>query len=219
MASQFFPPADSADSNGIVAIGGSLQPKRLLDAYRHGIFPWPHSARSIPWFSPDPRAILELDRLRVSRRLAQTCRSGKFRITSDRDFAGVVVGCASVQDRRRATWITRDMAAAYVELHKQGHAHSVEAWHEDQLAGGIYGVTVGGLFAGESMFYRARDASKVVLVHLVDHLRDRGYRLFDIQTLTPHTARLGATEISRAEYLVRLASVVDLPVTFGEIVA
>jgi leucyl/phenylalanyl-tRNA--protein transferase len=172
---------------------------------------------SIPWFSPDPRAILPLDGLVVSRRLAQTCRTGKFTITSNRDFTGVVAGCASSQDRHQYTWITPVMISAYQQLNERGQAHSIEAWRDGKLAGGLYGVTIGGLFAGESMFYHVRDASKVALVRLFEHLRQRGYQLFDIQMLTPHLARLGGIEIPRAEYLRRLAEVVDLPVTFGEI--
>jgi leucyl/phenylalanyl-tRNA---protein transferase len=219
MASRFFPPADSANADGVVAVGGSLEPERLLDAYRHGIFPWPISPRSkaIPWFSPDPRGVLELDALHVSRRLVQTIRSGKFEITSDRDFDAVVAACGTAQWRRHATWITTEIGAAYRALNERGQAHSIEAWHDGQLAGGLYGVTVGGLFAGESMFYHVRDASKVVLARLVEHLRERGYRLFDIQMLTPHMARMGGVEIPRAEYLKRLAAAVELPVTFGKI--
>jgi leucyl/phenylalanyl-tRNA--protein transferase len=225
MPSRFFPSVESGGFHGsdtaygIVGFGGPLSTERLLDAYRHGIFPWPVSERlsSMPWFCPDPRGILPLDGLKISRRLQQTRRSGKFTITSDRDFAAVVDGCATSQDRPLATWITPDIAAAYRELHRLGHAHSIEAWHEGQLAGGLYGVTVGAAFAGESMFYHVRDASKVVLVRLVEHLRQRGYRLFDIQMVTPHMARLGGIEVPRAEYLRRLAEVVDLPVTFGEV--
>ncbi len=169
MPSHFFPPAESANAFGVVAFGKTLDSEQLLDAYRHGIFPWPMTERStlVPWFSPDPRGILEFDGLHVSRRLAQTVRSNKFKITSDQDFAGVMAGCETSQDRAAHTWITPQMTAAYQSLHKAGHAHSVEAWHEGKLAGGLYGVAIGGLFAGESMFYRARDASKVVLVRLV----------------------------------------------------
>ena len=199
-------------------MGGSLEPEWLLDAYRHGIFPWPMGDEELPlWWSPDPRAIIEFDRLHVSRRLRRTLESGRFEVTCDRDFAGVIGGCATAGGREWETWITRDMIAAYTRLAELGVAHSVEAWHDGRLAGGVYGVAIGGLFAAESMFYRIRDASKVALVHLVRHLRSCGYVLMDIQQLTPHTARLGAIEISRKTYLVRLSQAIALPVRFGEL--
>lgn len=215
--SRFFPPAERADPEGLLGFGGQLTPEWLLDAYSHGIFPWPvgRDDLPVPWFSPDPRAIIELDGLYVSRRLRRTCRSGRFEATCDRDFTGVMRGCAEGPGRLGGTWITRAMVAAYTRLHKLGHAHSVEVWHEGSLAGGVYGVSVGGLFAAESMFYRVTDASKVALVHLVTHLRARGFSLLDIQQLTPHTARLGAVEIPRREYLERLADALSQPASFG----
>jgi leucyl/phenylalanyl-tRNA--protein transferase len=203
---------ESADSEGLVAVGGDLRPARLLQAYRSGVFPWYSEETPILWWSPDPRAIFELDGLHVSRRLARTLRARRFVVTFDRDFAGVVRGCA---DRPgQGTWITPAMVRAYNELHRLGWAHSVEAWHAGELAGGLYGVAVGGLFAGESMFTRVRDASKVALVHLVEHLRQRGFQLFDIQFCTEHTRRLGAAEIPRAEYLARLRRALSCPVRF-----
>ncbi len=217
--SRFFPPPDAADEHGILLVGGDLSVERLLDAYRHGIFPWPMFGDFEPllWWCPDPRAVFEFDRFHVSRRLERTCRSGKYQVTSDRDFAGVVHGCATAKDRGGATWLTDDMIAGYQRLHALGHVHSVEVWHAGELVGGTYGVTIGGLYAGESMFFRMRDASKVALAWLMPHLQSRGYRLFDIQQLNPHTQSLGGIEIPRAEYLRRLAEVVDLPVTFGSI--
>ena len=217
--SRFFPPAESADANGIVGWGGQLTTEWLLDAYRHGIFPWPmeHVADEMLWWSLDPRAIFELTGLSVTRRLARRCRSGQFTVTSDRDFAGVIRGCGTAQNRAGNTWLTSDMIAAYEKLHAEGHAHSVEVWHGGELAGGTYGIGIGGLFAAESMFYRVRDASKVALVHLSDHLRHRGYVLWDIQQLTPHTESLGAIEIPRTEYLRRLRAAVELPVAFGNL--
>src|SRR5262245_36203274 len=161
-----------ADDLGLVAIGGDLRPERLLHAYRSGIFPWYDEDGPICWWSPDPRAIFELDGLHISRRLRRSIRSGRFQITINRDFAGVIRGCAEGRDD--GTWITTDMIAAYERLHQLGHAHSLEVWHGDQLAGGVYGVAIGGFFAGESMFHRARDASKVALAHLVERLRQRG---------------------------------------------
>ncbi|MBN2216679.1 MAG: leucyl/phenylalanyl-tRNA--protein transferase [Pirellulales bacterium] len=216
--SRFFPPAESADSDGLVAIGGRLSPEWLLDAYAHGIFPWPVGRIDEPmfWWSLDPRAVLDVDALHVSRRLRRTVRSGRFEVTCDRDFAGVIRECAKGPGREDGTWITPRMIDAYTRLFKLGHAHSVEAWCEGQLAGGVYGVALGGLFAAESMFHRVRDASKVALVRLVDHLRRRGYRLLDIQQLTPHLERFGAVEIPRAEYLRRLAEAREAKVSFGD---
>jgi len=216
---RFFPPPDLADPDGLVALGGSLSPEWLLDAYQHGIFPWPFcddDEGPMAWWSPDPRGIIELDGLRVSRRLRRTCRSGKFRVTCDQDFQGVIHGCATASGRVGQTWITPRMIGAYTRMHRLGYAHSIEVWHEGQLAGGLYGVALGGLFAAESKFYRIRDASKVALVYLVAHLRSRGYTLLDIQLLTPHTARLGAVAIPRREYLARLAEAISLEVGFGQ---
>jgi leucyl/phenylalanyl-tRNA--protein transferase len=203
---------EQADAEGLVGVGGDLNPQRLLEAYRHGIFPFYDDSMPILWWSPDPRAVLELDGLHVSRRLARTIRSGRFNVTVNRAFTDVVEGCA----RRDSggVWITHDMAAAYERLHRLGHAHSVEVWHGDVLAGGLYGVAVGGCFAGESMFTRVRDASKVAVVHAVERLRRQGFQLFDVQFLNEHTASLGATEISRAEYLRRLRRALRCEVAF-----
>jgi leucyl/phenylalanyl-tRNA---protein transferase len=217
---RFFPPPRVALREGLLCLGGELAPEWLMDAYSHGIFPWPMwDDEPVPWWSPDPRAIIELDELHVSRRLGRTMRSGRFEVTSDRDFAGVMRGCAEGPQRRGGTWLTPEMMAAYHRLHLLGHAHSVEAWHEGRLVGGIYGVAIGGLFAAESMFYSERDASKVALVRLVLHLRARGYALLDVQQWTPHTGRLGAVEIPREEYLDRLRRAVRMDVSFGETLA
>lgn len=205
--------AEWADEDGLVAVGGDLRPERLLQAYRAGVFPWYDEGGPVCWWSPDPRAIFELDGLHISRRLARTTRSGRFRVTFNHDFAGVIRGCA---DRPEGTWITADMIAAYERLHRLGHAHSVEVWHGGELAGGLYGVALGGFFAGESMFHRKSDASKVALVYLVDRLRRRGFQLFDIQLLTEHTARLGAIEMPRKAYLARLQRALVCSVTFGD---
>ncbi len=216
--SEYFPPAEQADSDGLVGFGGELSVDWLLDAYQHGIFPWPIFEEDEPmaWWSLDPRAILEFEHLHVSRRLARTIQSERFKVSLNRDFRGVLRGCATAAGRRGGTWLTDAMATAYTRLHELGYAHSVEAWRDGELAGGVYGVAIGGLFAAESMFYYDRDASKVALVALLEHLRARGYVLFDIQQLTDHTERMGAIEIPRAEYLRRLASAIDLPVTMGE---
>lgn len=219
--SKYFPPAESADASGLVGYGGELAPAWLLDAYRHGIFPWPMWGDEGPlgWWSLDPRAIFELGGMHVSRRLKRTIRSGKFRATCDQAFAGVMRGCATGRGRLGGTWITPSMFAAYTQLHDLGHAHSVEVWHAGKLAGGVYGVAIGGFFAAESMFYRVRDASKVALAHLMAHLVARGYVLFDIQQMTENSARLGAVEIRRRVYLRRLADAIELPVTFGDVLA
>ncbi len=203
---------ERADEQGLVAVGGDLRPERLLQAYRRGVFPWFDEDGPILWWSPDPRAIFELDGLHISRRLRRTLGSGKFSVTFDQDFAGVIRGCAARP--AQGTWITADMISAYEKLHALGHAHSVEAWHDGKLAGGLYGVAVNGLFAGESMFTSVRDASKVALASLMERLRERGFRLFDIQFRTEHTTRLGAIEIPRAAYLKRLREALRVAVTF-----
>lgn len=167
------------------------------------------------WWSPDPRAILPLDGLVISRRLQRTIRSHKFEITCDRAFSEVIRSCATGPGREAGTWLTDAMIAGYERLHQLGHVHSVEAWHGGKLAGGIYGVAIGGAFSAESMFFRVRDASKVALVALVTHLRESGYQLLDVQQWTPHTARFGVVEIARDEYLRRLREAVELPVEFG----
>lgn len=203
--------AELADESGLVALGGDLQPPRLLEAYRRGIFPWYDDDLPICWWCPDPRAIIELDALHVARRLQRTLRSGKFQVSVNHDFAAVMRGCA---DRAEGTWITSAMFEAYLALHHLGHAHSLEVWRQGVLVGGVYGVALGGFFAGESMFSRVSDASKVALAHLVAHLRRQGFRLFDIQFITDHTARLGAVEIRRANYLRRLKRALAAPAAF-----
>lgn len=201
---------DVADEHGLVAVGGDLRPATLLKAYRNGIFPWFNAGDPILWWSPDPRAIFELDRFYLSRRLARTIRSGKFRLTLNQAFEAVMHGCAD----RDETWITPEMIRAYLTLHRLGHAHSIEVWLGDELAGGIYGIAIGGFFAGESMFHRERDASKVALAYLFEYLRLRGFELFDTQVLTEHTARMGAVEIGRKDYLGRLKRALAVPATF-----
>jgi leucyl/phenylalanyl-tRNA---protein transferase len=204
--------AEWADENGLVAVGGDLRPERLLQAYRAGVFPWYDEEMPICWWSPDPRALFELDGLHLARRLQRTLRSGRFRVTINCDFPAVIRGCA---DRAEGTWITADMLRAYETLHRLGHAHSIEVWQDGELAGGLYGVAIGGFFAGESMFTRRRDASKVALVHTLRRLKERGFQLFDIQLLTDHTARLGAIEIPRRQYLARLRQAIRCPASFA----
>jgi len=202
-----FPDPRSAAADGLVAIGGDLSEDRLLLAYRSGIFPW--SARPITWWSPDPRGIFELEQFHVSESLQRVLRQNRFEVTRDRAFGEVIRACAAPGPGREETWITAEFVAAYERLHRAGHAHSVECWQSGQLVGGVYGVVVGGLFAGESMFHRASNASKVALCHLIGHLRERGFSLFDTQMVTPATAPLGAVAISRRDYLARLAVTVQ----------
>jgi leucyl/phenylalanyl-tRNA--protein transferase len=204
-----------ADEVGLVAIGGDLRPQYLLQAYRRGIFPWYDEGQPVLWWSPDPRGIFELDGLHVSRRLRRTIRSGRFRVTVNQAFGEVIRGCA---DRPgEGTWITADMIRAYEQMHRLGHAHSVEVWEGSELGGGLYGVAINGLFAGESMFTRRSDASKVALVYLMERLRQGGFQLFDIQMVTEHTTRLGAIEIPRAEYLARLRRALQCRTTFAAV--
>lgn len=215
---KYFPPPESTDEEGFLGIGGKLSIDWLLDAYRHGIFPWPLPDDTLAWFSPDPRAVIEFQNFHVPRRLRDTIRSGKFTTTIDRDFRGVMLGCASANGRDGNTWITDQMLAAYVRLHEAGHAHSVETWlsgpEGDRLVGGTYGVGIAGFFAAESMFYFEPDASKVALVRLVEHLVERGFTLLDIQQMTPNSARFGATELRRRDYLRRLAAAVKAETAF-----
>jgi leucyl/phenylalanyl-tRNA---protein transferase len=207
-----FPSPGLADEEGLVAIGGDLSVPRLLLAYRSGIFPW--TVDPVTWWSPEPRAIFELDGFHVSHSLARVIRKGLFRTTMDQAFQRVMEGCAAPARGRRSTWITPEFVAAYMEMHRHGHAHSLECWQGERLVGGIYGVALGGLFAGESMFHRVSDASKVALYYLLEHLRRQGFTLFDIQMLTTITARLGGITIPRSAYLRRLAAAVRKPVCF-----
>jgi leucyl/phenylalanyl-tRNA---protein transferase len=206
-----FPPPSLADPSGLLAAGGDLEPDRLLLAYRSGIFPW-YSRGPILWWSPDPRYVLFSAELTVGRSLAKRIRQQRYRITLDRSFEAVVDACARVpRPGQRGTWITPEMRRAYLHLHELGHAHSVEAWEDDRLVGGLYGVAVGRLYAGESMFAHAPDASKVAFVHLVRQLTIWGFPLVDCQVHTEHLERFGARAIPRDEYLQRCRSLADEP--------
>ncbi len=204
-----FPDPLLANAEGLVAIGGDLSAPRLLLAYRSGIFPW--TADLVTWWSPDPRAIFELERFHVSRSLARAIRAHDFQITINKAFPEVMEACAAPARGRRTTWISPEFIEAYTMLHQLGHAHSVECWRGNALAGGIYGVSIDGFFAGESMFHRVSNASKIALYHLVQHLRKWSFSLFDIQMLTSVTAQLGGITIPRVEYLRRLAAAVEKP--------
>lgn len=183
-----------------------LTPDVLVAAYSNGIFPMDVDG-TIQWFSPDPRAIIDLDEFHVSKTLAQRCRQGRFEIRIDTRFEEVMRGCA---DRPEGTWISEEIVGAYVRLHRLGLAHSVESWQAGELAGGLYGVALGGAFFGESMFSRRADASKVALVALVERMRERGFMLLDVQFMTGHLARFGAREIPREEYLERLETALGI---------
>jgi leucyl/phenylalanyl-tRNA--protein transferase len=202
-----FPPADTADEHGVVGIGADLEPGTLLAAYRSGLFPMPAGRRRLAWWSPDPRGILPVDGLPVSRSLRKSC--ARFEVRVDTVFGEVVEACAD--PRRPHGWITKDIRHAYEKLHRLGWAHSVETWWEGRLVGGLYGVAVGGLFAGESMFHRETDASKVALVALVGLLDPHPDTLLDVQWTTPHLRSLGAVDVPRSEYLRRLALALRRP--------
>jgi leucyl/phenylalanyl-tRNA--protein transferase len=206
-----FPTVESAlaQPNGLLAAGADLSVARLLDAYRHGIFPWYSDGEPILWWSPDPRMVLFTAELKVSRSLAKSVRNKGFEVRFDTAFAAVVDACAGPRSGQRGTWITDQMRAAYLRLHRLGHAHSAETWRSEELVGGLYGVSIGGMFFGESMFARATDASKVALVALVRELGARGCSLIDCQMETRHLASLGARAIRRAEFLRKVEALVN----------
>jgi leucyl/phenylalanyl-tRNA--protein transferase len=207
-----FPPVETSTPEGLVAIGGDLRPERLLAAYRHGIFPWYSDNQPILWWSPDPRTVLFPAKLNVSHSLRKTLRQGKFRVSLDQAFGAVMRACAGPRGNQPSgTWITPEMLDAYVRLHALGYAHSVEAWDDGKLVGGLYGVALGTAFFGESMFSRATDASKVAFVHLVRQLEAWGYTLVDCQVASAHLFSLGAEEIPRADFLARLAAALARP--------
>ncbi|MFI8382526.1 leucyl/phenylalanyl-tRNA--protein transferase [Pseudomonas sp. NPDC079086] len=197
-----FPPLNKAlrEPNGLLAAGGDVRPERLIQAYRHGCFPWFQDGQPILWWSPDPRTVLLPDNLHVSRSLAKVMRQGRYRVTFDQAFAEVIRACAAPRSYAAETWITSPMQDAYLELHQRGIAHSVEVWRDDLLVGGLYGLAMGQLFFGESMFSRADNASKVGFVTLVEHLKDWGFVLIDCQMPTEHLLSLGAQTISRTEF-------------------
>ena len=186
----------------IIAVGDALTVEVLRDAYRHGIFPWPHEGLPTPWFSPRRRAVIVFDELHVPRSLAKAQKRAPYTFTIDRAFTEVIRSCsATPRSDQDGTWITPPIIRAYSALHKAGDAHSIEAWSGDELAGGLYGIDSGGVFTGESMFYRQSDASKLALLFLIDHVRARGATWLDIQVMTPHMRALGAREIPRAKFL------------------
>ena len=207
-----FPSPEEAEPNGLLAVGGELGVARLLLAYSMGIFPWYGEGQPILWWSPDPRCVLDLDEFHVSRRLRRVLDRGRFRVTFDEDFRGVIRACASVPRRGQdGTWITREMERAYVRLHDAGMAHSVETWLGAELVGGVYGVALGRGFFGESMFHRETDASKAALAGLVHRLSGWGFHFIDAQVTTSHMLRLGAREVPRAAFLKSLEGALRFP--------
>jgi leucyl/phenylalanyl-tRNA---protein transferase len=202
-----FPPPDYADPSGLLAVGGDLSSERLLEAYRVGIFPWYSDDQPILWWSPDPRFMLELDEFKISRSLQKTLRRKIFQVTFDRVFEEVIAACSVVpREGQRGTWITQEMRDAYLELHGLGYAHSVESWLGGKLVGGLYGVSLGKAFFGESMFHHKTDASKVALATLVEKLKSWGFHFVDSQMTTEHMMSLGAKEVPRRIFLKRLQS-------------
>jgi leucyl/phenylalanyl-tRNA--protein transferase len=208
-----FPPLNKAlrEPNGLLAAGGDLSAERLVAAYRHGCFPWYQDNQPILWWSPDPRTVLFPDELHVSRSLAKILRQAPFQVTFDHAFAKVIEACAAPRDYAEGTWITTPMQRAYLELHRRGIAHSVEVWRDGELVGGLYGLAMGQLFFGESMFSRADNASKVGFVTLVEQLRAWDFALIDCQMPTQHLQSFGARPISRADFADCLTRYIDLP--------
>jgi leucyl/phenylalanyl-tRNA--protein transferase len=204
-----FPDPRRANTDGLVAAGGDFRPETIIAAYRAGIFPWPHPVQEHLWFSPDPRAIIPIGGLHVSRRLARTLRQGRFRVTVDAAFEDVITACGF---RDSGTWITPRLQRAYVRLHELGWAHSVETWQDGELAGGLYGIGVGALYGAESMFHFVTDASKVAMAAMMQHAERIGLTLIDIQVPTEHTESMGAVLIPREEYLARVWAAIDVPV-------
>jgi leucyl/phenylalanyl-tRNA--protein transferase len=212
-----FPPVRRAlqEPNGLLCAGGDLSMRRLLDAYRHGIFPWYSGGEPILWWSPDPRMVLFCEELKVSRSLGKSVRNKGYEVRIDTAFDAVLAGCAAPRGGEAGTWLGPTMRAAYLALHRAGHAHSFETWRQGELVGGLYGVAIGRMYYGESMFSRATDASKVALVALVAELRARGFPMIDCQMRTPLLASLGAREIPRADFLRRVSMLVNYATPSG----
>jgi leucyl/phenylalanyl-tRNA---protein transferase len=200
-----------ADPNGLLAAGGELSSARLIDAYRHGIFPWFNPGQPILWWSPEPRMVLFPSELKVTRSLVKVLRNRDYQVRADTGFRAVMEACAEPRPEQNGSWISDEMIAAYCALHEQGFAHSVETWIDGELAGGLYGVALGRMFYGESMFTRAADASKIALVHLARQLERWQFGMIDCQMYTPHLASLGARAISRADFMHELAELVNYP--------
>ncbi|MDA8695680.1 leucyl/phenylalanyl-tRNA--protein transferase [Flavobacteriales bacterium] len=211
----WFPPADKFREDGLVAIGGDLSPDRLLLAYERGIFPWSAPEDPLLWWSPDPRAVLRPRDIKVSKSMRNVLRKGTFTVTFDKDFEGVIQGCAQRPDE--GTWITDDFIQAYISLHKLGFAHSAEAWDSSgNLVGGLYGVSLGSMFFGESMFARSSNASKAAFISLSSHLSAHDFEWIDCQIMNPHLASLGAHHIPRVSFLEALSAAMKKPTKRGQ---
>ena len=206
-----FPPLEAASPEGLLAVGGDLNPDRLLSAYRQGIFPWYSDDQPILWWSPDPRAVLYPSKLHISKSLRKSLRTRGFEVSADRAFALVIAACAESRNRGEGTWITSGMQDAYCALHRMGYAHSVETWHNGELVGGLYGLAVGKAFFGESMFSRVADASKTALVGLATSLAAEGYQFIDCQVVSEHLTSLGAEATPRDRFASELNEAVGLP--------
>lgn len=204
-----FPPVSFAEKNGIIAVGGDLSPERLIKAYKNGIFPWFSEGDPIIWWSPDPRFVLFPEEIKISRSMKQEFRKGTFTITADKAFEHVIQECRKPRKHESGTWITDDIVKGYTALHKAGYAHSIEAWKDDQLAGGLYGVSLGGCFFGESMFTREPNASKAAFITLARRLAELNFDIIDCQVYTGHLESLGAIEIAREEFTAILAASLD----------
>jgi len=212
-----FPPPDHATPDGLLAVGGDLSSERLLLAYQLGIFPWYEEGQPILWWSPDPRLVLDLEDLHITTRLRRTLRKGTFKVTFDTAFAEVIRACAEVPRKSQdGTWITLEMQQAYIGLHQQGYAHSAESWLNGELVGGVYGVSLGRSFFGESMFFRKTDASKVAFATLAQQLKGWGFHMIDAQVTTRHLLTLGAKEIPRRLFLKRLQMSLRFPTLRGK---
>ena len=208
-----FPHAELAlsEPDGLLAVGGSLHPQRLLSAYPNGIFPWYNKDQPILWWSPDPRAVLYPQHLKVSRSLRKVIKKAKFHVTADREFEQVMVQCAQPRGTEPGTWITPEMLYAYLQLHQMGYAHSIECWHEEKLVGGLYGIAIGKVFFGESMFSCMDNVFKVALYHLTQYLIDRDFQLIDCQVSSPHLMSLGSELIPRQQFLQHLDQFCSAP--------
>lgn len=208
-----FPATELAltEPNGLLAVGGDLSSARLLDAYYHGIFPWFNPGDPILWWSPDPRAIFLIEEVRVSMSLRKFIKKQRWKFTINQSFNDVIVGCAAPRLSQSGTWITQDIQLAYQELHQQGHAHSIEVWENNALVGGLYGLAVGQVFCGESMFHRKTNASKAAMAVLAQHLRLSGFKLIDAQVMNPHLESLGAQPLKRSDFIHLLGQLRDKP--------
>jgi len=212
-----FPPPSLAEPNGLLCVGGDLSTERILLAYSSGIFPWYSENEPVLWWSPDPRLILYPEKIKISRSLKKKIKTNTFKVTIDQAFNDVIYACANTRiQNSEETWLTDEMIAAYKRLHKEGFAHSIECWKDDELAGGLYGISLGGCFFGESMFTNISDASKIALVKLADFLKENGFDLIDCQITTDHLTSMGGFEVPRQTFLKQLKNSLEKPTISGQ---